>query len=202
MPRCRRSKDTADARQAIRALVISDAGPDFGGRTLGEVAAQRDVDVLITAGDLHRTDLAGADQLSIPAIGVDGNHCDRRYLSDLGMTDLHLAAVDIAGLMFTGLQGCVRYKRGSSAVHYSQSEYCSLVDQLPTADVIVSHCPPAGIKRSSRCSRARRHHRVAVLAGKYGATISHPRAHLPQSPSMVYRQTRVEYVYGSRILTI
>lgn len=74
-----------------------------------------------------------------------GNHCDRRYLEDLGIRNLHLSSVEIAGITFTGLEGCVRYKNGSSDVLYSQSEYCAMVERLPAADVVVSHCPPARI---------------------------------------------------------
>jgi hypothetical protein len=37
-----------------------------GDRTLPEVVAQKAVDVVITVGDLHRSDIAGAERLSVP----------------------------------------------------------------------------------------------------------------------------------------
>src|SRR4029079_17489515 len=111
--------DTED-RRGLRALVISDATPNFGTRTLAEVISDKAIDLLITVGDLHRSDIAGADRLPVPVIGVYGNHCDVRYLEDLGATNLHLSQVEIGGITFTGVQGCVRYKDGSKDLLYTQ----------------------------------------------------------------------------------
>lgn len=97
-------------------LVIADVRPDFGDRALADVVEDQGVDLVITAGDLHRTDIAGIDQLPVPTLGVYGNHCDGRYLADLRMTNLHLRCVELNGLRFTGLEGCVRYKEDRKSV--------------------------------------------------------------------------------------
>lgn len=104
-----KAQNTVEVRPTLRALAISDARPEWGPRTLPEVVAQKAVDVVITVGDLHRADIAGAERLSVPVIGVFGNHCDGRYLDDLGATNLnlHLSQAEVGRVTFTGVQGCV-----------------------------------------------------------------------------------------------
>jgi uncharacterized protein len=74
---------------------------------------------------------------------VYGNHCDGRYQEDLGTANLHLSMV--GGVTFTGLEDCVRLKDGTKDLLYTQSEYSNLAHQLPPADVLLTHCPSAGI---------------------------------------------------------
>ncbi len=49
------------------------------------------------------------------------------------------------GVSFTGLQGCVRYKPGTTDILYTQWQYQWLVKALRAADVLVTHCPPRGV---------------------------------------------------------
>jgi len=193
--------DTED-RRGLRALVISDATPNFGTRTLAEVISDKAIDLLITVGDLHRSDIAGADRLPVPVIGVYGNHCDVRYLEDLGATNLHLSQVEIGGITFTGVQGCVRYKDGSKDLLYTQSEYSNMIRQLPRTDVLVTHCPPAGIN-DHRSDPAH----VGIEELRRWVDVTEPRMVIhghtyPKPPLTMHGLTRIEYVHGARLLTI
>lgn len=182
-------------------LAIADVRPEFGARTLGEVVEERGVDLVITAGDLHRSEIAGIDQLNVPTLGVYGNHCDRRYLDDLQMTNLHLRRVEVNGITFAGLEGCVRYKEGTRDALYTQGEYTSMVDQLPRADVLVTHCPPAGVNDHPGDPS---HQGIAALRQWVDHTTPKMLIHghtYPRAPLTRYGNTRVEYVRGARIIT-
>lgn len=192
----------ADKRPHLRALAISDTRPNFGDRTLADVVSHHGIDLVITVGDLHRTDIAGIDQISVPSVGVYGNHCDRRYLEDLSIVNLQLSKVDIRGVTFTGLEGCVRYKEGTQDALYTQSEYSNLARQLPAADVLVTHCPPRGINDHPADPA-----HVGITALRSWIDAARPRVLIhghthPQVPITSYGATRIEYVYGARLLTI
>lgn len=185
-----------------RALVIADTGPNFGGRRLDEVAAELRADLVITAGDLHPTDLPGIESVTVPTLGVYGNHCNGRYLDELGITNLHLSAVDVAGITFTGLQGCVRYKDGSRDLLYTQSEYAAMIDQLPGAQVLVTHCPPAGVNDHPSDPA---HVGITALAGWVNRNSPRVLIHghtYPRRAVTQWGNTRVEYVRGARIVTL
>jgi uncharacterized protein len=128
----------------VRLLVIADTTPELG-LGIADYVAAHDIDAVITAGDLTRFDLAGIERVSVPVLGVYGNHCDGRYLKDLGIKNLHLKKAVVGGVSFSGLEGCVRYKPGSADVLYTQRQYKRLVRKLPAAEVLVTHCPPRGI---------------------------------------------------------
>jgi uncharacterized protein len=199
---CQSVSSSADDRRGLRALVISDTRPNLESRTLAEFVSENAIDLVITAGDLHRSDLDGVDRLAVPAIGVYGNHCDGRYLEDLGMRNLHLSKVAVGGITFTGLQGCVRYKDGTKDLLYTQSEYANLVYHLPTAEVLVTHCPPAGINDHPRDPA---HVGINALRHWVDTTAPHLVIHghtYPKAPLTVHGTTRIEYVYGAKILSL
>ena len=183
-------------------LVIADVRPDFGDRALADVVEDQGVDLVITAGDLHRTDIAGIDQLPVPTLGVYGNHCDGRYLADLRMTNLHLRCVELNGLRFTGLEGCVRYKDGTRDALYTQSEYSAMLAELPRADVLVTHCPPAGVNDHPGDEA---HAGIEALRRWVDRTSPTMLIHghtYPRVPVTRYGATRVEYVRGARVMTL
>jgi len=186
----------------VRALVIADTPFHFRGRSLGDVVADNALDLVITAGDLHPADIPGIDELRCPVLGVYGNHCNGRYLDDLGMTNLHLMQVSVAGITFTGLQGCVRYKPGTRDLLYTQAEYSDLIGHLPPADVIVTHCPPAGINDHPTDPA-----HLGIEALRYWLDAHTPRVLIhghtyPKSPVSTYGPTRIEYVRGTRIVEL
>lgn len=184
----------------MRALVIADAAPQLG-MPIPEFIQAHDIDVVITAGDLNRYKLTGIDQAGVPSMGVYGNHCRRDYLEALGMQNLHLSSVTVNGVSFTGLEGCVRYKRDTDAALYTQDEYHRIVAKLPAADVLVTHCPPRGVNDHDDPA----HVGIEALNGWLERTQPALLIHGHTYPTQPVRQvgpTRIEYVHGGRILSI
>lgn len=185
----------------MRALVIADSSPSLEGMTLPAYVSAKEVDLVITAGDLSRAKLAGIEELHVPTLGVYGNHCDGKYLARLGITNLHLNAVNIGGAVFTGLQGCVRYKAHSTAPLYTQDEYRELVARLPSADVLVTHCPPRGLNDQEDPAHVGIEALRDWIEKTPPAVLIHGHTY-PDRPITRYGSTRVEYVFGSRIITL
>ncbi|NMO03997.1 metallophosphoesterase [Gordonia sp. TBRC 11910] len=182
----------------MRILVIADISPKLG-MSLPDFVAVHGIDVVVSAGDLTRYDFAGIDRVTVPVLGVYGNHCDGRYLKDLRMTNLHLTRVEVGGVSFTGLEGCVRYKSDTPDVLYTQRQYRRMIRKLPTADVLVTHCPPRGINDHDDPAH------VGIDA--LGNWLEHNRPQLmihghtyPSQPMTQYGDTRIEYVRGARIV--
>jgi uncharacterized protein len=184
----------------VRLLVIADTTPKLG-MGIAEYVVAHDIDAIVTVGDLTRYDLEGIDSASVPALGVYGNHCDGSYLHDLGMKNLHLRKSVVGGLSFTGLQGCVRYKPGTTDILYTQRQYRWLVKGLRSADVLVTHCPPLGINDHDDPAH------VGIVALRKWLDRVRPRVLIhghtnPAQPVTSYGDTRVEYVYGARVVEV
>lgn len=184
----------------MRALVIADASPQLG-MPIPDFVGTYSIDVVITAGDLNRYKLTGIDRAGVPTMGVYGNHCRRDYLDALGMHNLHLSTVDIDGVSFTGLEGCVRYKRDTAAALYTQEEYHRLVAELPAADVLVTHCPPRGINDHEDPAHVGIEALNDWLRRAQPALLIHGHTY-PTQPVTQVGPTRVEYVHGGRIVMI
>jgi uncharacterized protein len=184
----------------LRLLVIADIPPKLG-MGIPDYVAAHDVDAVVTAGDLTRYDLAGVESLSVPVLGVYGNHCDGKYLKDLGIRNLHLKKAVIGGVSFTGLQGCVRYKPGTTDVLYTQWQYQWLVRRLRSADVLVTHCPPRGINDHEDAAH------IGIDALRKWLDRVQPRVLIhghtyPSQPVTSYGRTRIEYVRGGRVVEV
>jgi Icc-related predicted phosphoesterase len=184
----------------VRLLVIADTTPRLG-VGLAEYVAAHDIDAVVTVGDLTRFDLEGIDRLSVPTLGVYGNHCDGRYLKDLGIKNLHLRGAVVGGLSFTGLQGCVRYKPGTTDILYTQRQYRWLVKRLRSADVLVTHSPPRGINDHEDQAH------VGIEALRKWLDRVQPRVLIhghtyPAQPVESYGPTRIEYVRGARVVEV
>jgi len=184
----------------VRLLVLADITPSLG-MGIAEYVAAHDIEAVITAGDLTRYDIEGIDHAGVPTLGVYGNHCDGRYLKDLGITNLHLSKSVVGGLTFTGLQGCVRYKPGTPDILYTQRQYRWLVKALRAADVLVTHCPPLGINDHDDPAH------VGIEALRKWLDRVQPRVLIhghtyASDPVTSYGPTRVEYVRGARIVEV
>ncbi|MDD4865592.1 MAG: metallophosphoesterase [Mycobacterium sp.] len=194
------TEGASNGRRSVRLLVIADTTPDLPANVHGFLARAR-IDAIVTAGDLLPTDLRKFSTVALPKLGVYGNHCNGRYLDESGFTNLHLQSVDVCELRMTGLEGCVRYKPGESDILYTQDEYSTMVAALRPADVLVTHCPPAGINDHDDAAHqgiiALRHwvdrHQPELLI--HGHTY-------PNAPITQHGATRVEYVHGARIVEI
>jgi uncharacterized protein len=122
-----------------------------------------DIDFVIGCGDIPLNYLEYATTaLNVPSYYVFGNHDDRSpHLTDelfggqMEASNLHRRVVFDGGLLFAGIEGSVRYRKGG--IQYSQSEMWKNVFHLVPAlllrrlihgrflDVFVSHAPPWGI---------------------------------------------------------
>ena len=80
----------------------------------------------------------------IPRIGVHGNHDPSDLLQELEVEDLHGRRTSLGTVSVAGFEGCVRYGRGGPH-QYTQRQAAKLARKLPAADVLIAHCPPAGI---------------------------------------------------------
>jgi Icc-related predicted phosphoesterase len=122
-----------------------------------------DADLIISCGDLpyYYQDYM-VSLLDIPLFFVHGNHDAEVEYNILGRkkqpgggTDLHRNSVNYEGLLMSGVEGCIRYRRGP--FQYTQGEMwwhvLSLVPDLLVnrflygrfLDIFVSHAPPRGI---------------------------------------------------------
>ncbi|CAA9537991.1 MAG: CRISPR-associated helicase Cas3 [uncultured Solirubrobacteraceae bacterium] len=125
----------------MRVLVLADREPR---PSVGALLAAGGIDAIVGLGDLQPSWIDGVAEAALPKLGVYGNHDDGNYMPGLGMEDLHLRSTELGGLSFAGFEGCVRYRR-DGAHQYTQAEAAVMAERLPPADVLVCHCPPAGI---------------------------------------------------------
>lgn len=183
----------------MKLLVLADTEPEW--RSIPEEVASACADAVITVGDLSGgwLERAGLQDVSVPKLGVYGNHCDGQYLERLGVTNLHLLRTEVHGVSFSGLQGCVRYKARGRDILYTQDEYTEMVSALPSAQVLVTHCPPAGINDHADAA----HVGITALrnwvADHRPSCVIHGHTY-PEQPVRSFGQTRIEYVRGSSIV--
>lgn len=115
-----------------------------------------DIELLISCGDMPAVYLDYiASVLSVPLFYVRGNH-DESYEQDPpGGENLHMRLVKYGGLTFTGIEGSIRYNRGT--VQYTDAEVLNMTVRMGTrlmipklrrgcgVDVLVTHSPAYGI---------------------------------------------------------
>jgi hypothetical protein len=127
----------------LNILAIADRPPSV---PIFELIHARPPDVIVTLGDLELSQIRELSEIhDIPKIGVYGNHCSGQYMESLGITNMHLKTVTIAGITFGGFEGSVRYKSSIYAKMYTQEEASALLAAFPHVDVMLTHCPPFGI---------------------------------------------------------
>lgn len=126
----------------MRVLALADKPPPFDPVLM---ARQSGVEAVLCLGDLDRAWIESLGDLDVPLLGVHGNHDPEHLLSDLAIEDLHLRRTQLdGGITVAGFEGCVRYRRGG-AHQYTQREARRLTRRLPSAEVLICHCPPAGV---------------------------------------------------------
>lgn len=182
----------------MKLLCVSDCHP----RTdLAVLASTEKAEAVLTLGDLGFGELKTLRDLRLPKLGVYGNHCSP-YMEQLGITNMHLRkAMARNGLVFAGFEGCVRYKP-SGAYQYTQAEAFEMVRRMPPCDVLMTHCPPAGINDDPN---------DPVHVG-YDALVYYIERHppklivhghtMPLEPIKEWNGIRVEWIYGAQIVEI
>jgi uncharacterized protein len=95
-------------------------------------------------GDLEPAWTEGLGEVELPKLGVRGNHDADDALSALGVEDLHLRRLELGGLSFSGFGGSPRYSPHGGN-EWTEEEAEKMLALLPPADVLLTHCPPAGV---------------------------------------------------------
>jgi hypothetical protein len=124
----------------MRLLALADQAPPADP---AELVARNRPDAVVTLGDLGPDVIAALGILDLPVLGVHGNHDAEHALTEYGINDVHMSRTELGGWTFAGFEGCVRYRDGPH--QYTQKEAARLTRRLPSADVLLCHCPPAGI---------------------------------------------------------
>ena len=120
--------------------MVADEAPPVGAADL--VSANRP-DAVVTLGDVPAGWLRGLRGVAVPLMGVHGNHDHEGDLAAAGIADLHLERLGWAGGPSPASRGSPRYSGGR--FEYDEDEARALARRLPGADVLVCHCPPAGV---------------------------------------------------------
>ncbi len=184
----------------MRILAIADRPP---GRPISEILKEDKIDVIVTLGDLEVSDIKYLEIVHhIPKLGVYGNHCSGSYMDDLGIVNMHLQTREVGGILFGGFEGCVRYKQSSYYKMYTQEESSMFLSTFPRVDVMLTHCPPFGVNDDQRdeTHTGFRGLREYVLEKK-PKVLFHGHTY-PTEPQTLLGETRIEYVYGHRVVEI
>jgi uncharacterized protein len=180
----------------VKVLALADRPPICA---VEELAVDNHVDVVLCAGDLDTAWIQGLVDVAVPKLGVYGNHDDEQY-APLGVDDLHLRTVTVAGTRFAGFEGCVRYKPGPH--QYTQEEAERLVEELPECDILLCHCPPYGVNDDPKDPAHIGFHALRAYVDRvHPSWLVHGHTH-PQ-PGRIVRKvgtTRVVHVQGARVL--
>lgn len=187
---------------SLRLLVIADRAPS---KPVRELIAATPVDAIVTLGDLELSMIRDLELITdIPKLGVYGNHCSGSYMGDVGLTNMHLNTMTINGITFGGFEGSVRYKDSAYAKMYTQEEASALLKDFPHVDVILTHCPPYGINDDrSELAHTGFQGLLTYIEEKAPAYLFHGHTY-PSDTELVkqYLTTKIEYVYGERIVDI
>jgi len=97
---------------------------------------------LLALGDIpDAVILQAAEGWQCPAVlAVKGNH-DADAPFPAPVVDLHLRTMDLGGLSFGGLNGCLQYKPRGHFLYY-QEEVEAFLEAFPAVDVFLSHNSP------------------------------------------------------------
>ncbi|MGZ8633092.1 MAG: metallophosphoesterase family protein [Solirubrobacteraceae bacterium] len=125
---------------SLRALILADERPYLPLERLLE----RRVDVVLCLGDLTRHDIEALGSVQLPKLGVHGNHDDGGEFTGLGIENVHLKRIEVAGLCFGGFSGSHEYGR-EPRYTWSQKQAAKLLRKLGPVDVLLAHSPPLGV---------------------------------------------------------
>jgi len=93
----------------VRVLALADKRPPLDPALIAE---RMGVDAVVCLGDLDRAWIEPLAQLSLPRLGVHGNHDPRELLREVEVEDVHGRRTSLGGLTVAGFEGCVRYGAG------------------------------------------------------------------------------------------
>lgn len=115
-----------------------------------------DIELVVSCGDMPSAYLEFITSvLNVPLFYVRGNHDEGYQDNPPGGEDLHRQIIEFKGLTFCGLEGSIRYNKGS--IQYTDSEMTQMVMMMGLrlrvrrqryghgVDVLVTHAPAFGI---------------------------------------------------------
>lgn len=167
------------------------------------MALQANVDAIVLLGDLDPAWIEPIAALSIPKIGVHGNHDVPEVLREAEVEDLHLRRTSLCGLTFAGFEGCVRYSR-DGRYQYTQKEGLKLARRLPAADVLLAHCPPLGVNDDPDDAAHIGWEGLRAWVDEHRPRhLLHGHTHpMPGSIVQRYGDTQVHFVSGAKVLSL
>ena len=184
----------------MRVLALADKRPPMDPALMAE---QMGVEAVVCLGDLDLAWIESLRGLTIPKVGVHGNHDTPHLLREVEVEDLHGRRTSLCGRTVAGFEGCVRYGKGGPH-HHTQKEASKLARRLPAGEILVCHCPPYGINDDpddpahvgfNGLREWVDHHRPRhILHGH-----AHPVAGLAATR---YGDTRVHWVSGAKVLQL
>lgn len=186
----------------MKILAIADRPPTH---SIRETVEKEQIDLICTLGDLDALQLRELANIThIPKLGVYGNHCSGNYFENLGIVNMHLNVVEQGGLKFGGFEGCVRYKPSSWAKMYTQEEATELLKHFPKVDIMLCHCPPFGINDDKNDDAHIGYKALLEYVERESPRYLFHGHTYPKPEELVknYLDTRIEYVYGDRVIEI
>ena len=123
----------------MRVLALADKRPPMDPALMAE---QMGVQAVVCLGDLDLAWIESLRGLTLPKVGVHGNHDPPDLLREVEVEDLHGRRTSLCGRTVAGFEGCVRYGKGGPH-HYTQKQASKLARRLPAADILICHCPPS-----------------------------------------------------------
>jgi Icc-related predicted phosphoesterase len=161
---------------------------------------QGSADLLLALGDMaDAVILEAAAAWRCPAVfAVKGNHDSDGPFPE-PIVDLHLQAMEYAGLRFGGLNGCWQYKPRGSFLYY-QEEAEEFLASFPAVDVLLSHNSPRRVH-----DREDEVHTGFIALNAY-IERARPRlllhGHQHQERETRVGETRVLGIYGWKVIEI
>jgi uncharacterized protein len=187
----------------MKILVLADRPPRHSlPGSIAQVCRDNAIELICTLGDLEYADIQELADITLPKIGVYGNHCSGTYMPELGIHNMHLRSGQLSGLTFGGFEGSVRYKVGTAPM-YTQEEAAQLMQNFPRVDVFLSHCPPYGINdEPDEVAHQGFHALRSYLDQQQPRLWLHGHTY-PKEGEVVTQHgpTRIEYVFGHKILS-
>jgi uncharacterized protein len=138
----------------MRALFLADEKPS---EPLHELA--KDCEIIILLGDLFYEWIKELENISIPILGVTGNHDfdthmnpnSENPLEKIGATQLHLDTFEYRGVRFAGFSGDLSYIFAENNKPYWKGndpdilkDELKKMETLESADVLLTHFPSNG----------------------------------------------------------
>lgn len=159
----------------------------------------KECDLLVTCGDLSPWMFQHVNKRWF---GVYGNHCDGKYIEELGGENLHLKTKTFSSLTFGGFESCIKYKEELQPVPlYTQDQVATLIKGFPPVDIFVSHSPPYGL-----LDDITDHVHTGFTAFRDYIDRNSPKyflcGHLYSNEDMKYKDTKIIRTYGYQWLQI